>query len=285
MSAPLQLIETTPGILTVSTDAGQDLWSYCFKPATPEKESTRPYIHPLYSIDGDILTNLRPNDHPWHHGISFTLTSVNGVNFWGGPSHRAADSYQWRSDQGIQRHLEWVEKTPERLVERLAWIDPQQSDRIVIEEERTLRTSLQDEGWQLRWTSQISNPGAEDLVCENYHSLGGLEGSHYSGLQFRGVREFLHQHGDDLIQMLGESGATELNELHGQEAHWVEWQGQVDTTLRRSRIRFESLSGPIPWFVRPNDPMVAFAPHREKPLTISAGQSTVFDHALQFTRA
>jgi hypothetical protein len=65
----------------------------------------------------------------------------------------------------------------------------------------------------------------------------------------------------------------------------MEWYGQTDTTLRRTRIRFESLSGPIPWFVRPLDPMVAFAPHREKSLIIPVGQSMVFDHALNFYRA
>ncbi|MDB4474872.1 PmoA family protein, partial [Opitutaceae bacterium] len=263
MNTSLGLDESIAGTLTIGLGEGCRLWSYCFEPETPAKESTRPFIHPLCSIDGDVLTNLRPNDHPWHHGISFTLTSVNGVNFWGGPSHRVEDSYQWRSDQGSQRHLEWLEKTPERLVQRLAWIDPQQNDRVLIEEERTLQTSLIDDGWTLRWTSQVSNPGAEDLVCENYHSLGGLEGSHYSGLQVRGVREFLHQHGDDTIKMVGESGSSELDELHGESANWIEWHGQTDTSLRRTRIRFESLSGPIPWFVRPNDPMVAFAPHRE----------------------
>ncbi|MBT5901813.1 MAG: PmoA family protein [Opitutaceae bacterium] len=285
MSALLRLDDSTPGRLTIGLGEDRHLWSYCFEPETPAKESTRPYIHPLYSIDGDVLTNLRPNDHPWHHGISFTLTSVNGANFWGGPSHRAEDSYQWRPDHGTQRHLEWLEKTPGQLVERLAWIDPQREGCILIEEKRTLRTNHQEDGWGLRWTSQIHNPGVEDLICENYHSLGGLEGSHYSGLQYRGTREFLHQHGDDSIKMLGECGSSELDELHGHSANWLEWQGQVDTTLRRTRIRFESLSGPIPWFVRPNDPMVAFAPHREKPLVISAGQTVMFDHALNFLRA
>ncbi len=285
MRVSLELDESDVVTVVIGLGQSRRLWSYCFDPDTPANESTRPYIHPLSSIDGDILTNLRPNDHPWHHGISFTLTSVDGVNFWGGPSHRAEDSYQWRSDHGRQRHVEWVEKTPERLVERLAWIDPRQESRIIIEEERTLQTSVGEDGWSLRWTSHINNPGNEDLVCENYHSLGGLEGSHYSGLQIRGVREFLHQHGDETIKILGESGSTELDDLHGESANWVEWHGQTDTTLRRTRIRFESLSGPIPWFIRPNDPMVAFAPHRETPLIIPAGQSVVFDHALNFLRA
>ncbi|MEJ6603735.1 MAG: PmoA family protein [Opitutaceae bacterium] len=284
MSAPLRLDDTDSGSLKVGLTGGTDLWSYTFVPETPAKESTRPYVHPLYSIDGDVLTNLRPNDHPWHHGLSFMLTSVNGVNFWGGPTHRAADSYQWRSDHGFQRHVEWLVRTPERLVHRLEWCDSQDGETVMIQEERTLTTTVLEDGWRLGWTSKLHNPGSTDLVCGNYHSIGGLEGSHYTGLQFRGARGLLDQHGDDTIRLLGESGSSELEALHGHSAKWLEWHVQADGSLLRSRIRFESRSGSIPWFVRPNDPLVAFAPHRESPLTISAGDTMEFDHVLHFLR-
>lgn len=285
MRASLRIDDVAPGTLKIGVADGTDLWSYTFAPETPAKESTRPYVHPLYSIDGDVLTNFRPNDHPWHHALSFMLTSVNGVNFWGGPSHREADSYQWREDHGIQRHIEWLVRTPERLVQRLEWIDSPSGGKVLIQEERTLQTELTDEGWRLRWTSKLNNPGPEDLTCGNYHSIGGLAGSHYTGLQFRGARGLLDQHGDDTIRMVGESGSSELDELHGHEAKWLEWHVQTDGSLRRSRIRFESLNGAIPWFVRPNDPLVAFAAHREFPLVIRSGQSVEFDHVLHFYRA
>lgn len=285
MNTGLQFHDAPPGSLRIGRDGGPTLWHYVFAPDTPSTESPRPFAHPVYSPEGDVLTNWRPNDHPWHHGLSFTLTSVNGVNFWGGPSHRAADGYQWREDQGSQHHVDWVERTPDRLVERLEWRHGAGGQDVMLQEERLLTTELVEGGWKLGWTSRLRNPGQTDLTCHNYHSLGGLAGSHYSGLQFRGARGLLDQHGDDQIGVRGESGGTQPDTLHGESASWLEWHFQSDQSLRRGRIRFQSLRGPIPWFLRPENPLVAFAPHREQPLILSAGQTVEFAHELHFLRA
>lgn len=280
----LQFLDSPVGSLRIGVDGATELWRYVYAPDTPADESPRPYAHPVYSIDGDILTNWRPNDHRWHHGLNFTLTSVNGVNFWGGPSHRAADSYQWRDDQGLQKHLEWVVRTPEQLVERLAWQRSADGADVMLQEERTLTTALVEGGWCLEWKSRLTNPGGEDLTCHNYHSLGGLEGSHYTGLQFRGARGLLDEHGDDQIRMVGEAGSSDVDTLHGREANWLEWHAQIDGSLRRTKLRFESLSGPIPWFVRKDNPLVAFPPHREAPWVIVSGDTVELNHRLTFTR-
>jgi hypothetical protein len=284
MSA-LQFLESPSGSLSIGLQTATELWRYVYEPDTPADESPRPYAHPVYSIDGDVLTNWRPNDHRWHHGLNFTLTSINGVNFWGGPSHRAADSYQWREDQGQQRHVNWLTRTPERLVEHLTWHPSADATEVMLEEERTLSTSLVAAGWSLEWRSRLRNPGSSDLTCHNYHSLGGLEGSHYTGLQFRGARGLLDEHGDDAIRLVGEHGATESEALHGHAANWLEWHGQADGTLRRTKLRFESLDGPIPWFIRRENPLVAFPPHREAAWVIAAGETVELNHRLTFTRS
>jgi len=285
MSHSLQFLPSPEGALTVGLAADQPLWTYNYVSAAPATESPRPFIHPLCSLDGDVLTNVRPNDHPWHHAVSFMLTSLDGVNFWGGPSYRREDSYQWREDQGCQHHVAWIERSPHRLVERLDWRRSAASDEVVVSEERELRTDWTEEAWSLTWISRLTNPHDRDLVSHNYHSLGGLEGSHYSGLQFRGARGLLDEHGDDRIGMEGEGGVIEPMALHGREATWLEWHTQTDTSLNRQVIRFESLSGPIPWFVRPENPLVAFAPHQELSMVLAAGQSREFHHRITIRRA
>ena len=93
----------------VSLFAGDALLCrYVYAPSLDAKESPKPYFHPLNSLAGDTLTNFRPNDHPWHHGLCFTLNQVAGVNFWGGPTCRRADGYQWRDDHGMQQHVAWT---------------------------------------------------------------------------------------------------------------------------------------------------------------------------------
>ena len=45
--------------------------------------SVRPYLHPVKDPSGETtLTQDRPNDHPWQHGIFTGLHKVNGIDFW-----------------------------------------------------------------------------------------------------------------------------------------------------------------------------------------------------------
>ncbi len=51
----------------------------------------RPYLHPVLDASGKhVLTQDRPDDHPWQHGIFTGFHQVNGFNYW-------------KEDQGRQR--------------------------------------------------------------------------------------------------------------------------------------------------------------------------------------
>ena len=284
MSASLQLRHEPHRHVELATSEGARLWRYVYAPETPANEAPRPFAHPVCSLAGDVLTNFRPNDHPWHHALSLTLTSVDGVNFWGGPTHRAADGYQWRDDHGAQVHRAWIALTPERIEETLDWCEPK-SGRELLHERRVLQTTVAAGAWTLRWTSELLNVTGHDLALGNYHSLGGLAGSHYTGLQFRGARELLDDHGDAAIGLSADGGLAGEMAVHGVAASWMEWSCQHDGSLRRTRIRFENLTGPVPWFVRAKQPLAAFAFHREQPQRLPAGGALRLDHQLTFANA
>lgn len=259
------------------------LWRYVFRPDTPAPESPRPFAHPVCSLAGDVLTNFRPNDHPWHHGLSMTLTRVGGVNFWGGPSYRAGEGYRWRDDQGVQVHRGWVELTARRMVEEVAWMD--RAANVILQERRVLETRVAEGGWSLRWTSELTNATGREVELGNYHASDGLAGSHYTGLQFRGARELLDEHGDAAIGVKADDGRAGEAAVHGADARWIEWSCQHDGSLRRTRVRFENESGPIPWFVRAKNPLVAFAFHREHSQRLAVGAILKLEHVLTFTPA
>ena len=282
MTSSLILRHSEPHHVEIATEEGALLWRYVYAPATPANEAPRPYAHPVCSLFGDVLTNFRPNDHPWHHGLSLTLTSVAGVNFWGGPSNRPADGYQWRDDHGVQLHRSWVALDPARLEETLAWCEPK-SGRELLRERRVMQTALVPGGWSLRWTSELLNVAGHELTLGNYASAGGLVGSHYTGLQFRGARDLLDEHGDATIGIRAEGGLVGEPQVHGEKACWMEWACQHDGSMRRTRIRFENLSGPLPWFVRPAQPLAAFAFHREHPQPLASGTTLRLEHLLSFT--
>ena len=285
MSATLQLRHTQDRHVEIATTAGQLLWRYTYAPETPLNESRRPYAHPICSLAGDVLTNFRPNDHPWHHALSLTLTSVDGVNFWGGPSYRAEDGYQWREDHGVQVHRSWAALQPERIEEDVEWCDAK-TNAVLLRERRSLRTAMvSDVAWSLRWTSELVNASGRELSLGNYHASGGLAGSHYTGLQFRGARDLLDEHGDAAIAITAEGGRKGEAAIHGTAGRWMEWACQHDGSLRRTRIRFEAMDAPVAWFVRAKNPLAAFAFHRERAQPLAIDATLRLDHTLTFSCA
>jgi hypothetical protein len=284
MSASLLLRHEPHRHVAICAGDGALLWRYVYAPPTPANEAPRPYAHPVCSLAGDVLTNFRPNDHPWHHGLSLTLTSVAGVNFWGGPSYRAGEGYQWREDHGAQVHRSWLGLEPARLEEALDWCEPK-SGRVLLHEHRVMQTALVADGWSLRWTSELLNVAGHDLSLGNYHTMGGLAGSHYTGLQFRGARDLLDEHGDATLGIRAAGGLAGEAAVHGVAVPWMEWSCQHDGSLRRTRIRFENLTGPLPWFVRAKNPLAAFAFQREDAYALVAGATLRLDHQLTITAA
>jgi len=261
------------------------LCRYVYVSGVEPKESPKPYFHPLNSLAGDTLTNFRPNDHPWHHGLACTLTEVSGINFWGGPTCRPEDGYQWRDDHGAQRHVAWTKLeaagSTATLAHTLEWRTPQE---LIFREERTLGLAVDDaaRSWSLHWRGRLVNASGRELSLGNPHSFGGKPGSHYTGLQFRGARELLDDHGDATIRITAEGGREGVDAVHGASARWMEWHGQLDETLRRVSIRFANNSGPLHWFVRRNYPLAAFPVQFDQDLPLAANAVLDLDHTLTF---
>ena len=73
-------------------------------------------MHPLRTPSGITLTRDAPEDHPWHHGLWFTIKFVNEENFW-----EEYDAY------GVLRHVDDT---------TVHWIRPDR-ETVVIVDERT----------------------------------------------------------------------------------------------------------------------------------------------------
>lgn len=261
------------------------LCRYVYVSGVAPKESPKPYFHPLNSLAGDTLTNFRPNDHPWHHALAFTLTDVSGFNFWGGPTCRPADGYQWRDDHGEQRHTAWTKLeaagNTATLAHTLEWRTPKE---VFFREERTIGITVNftAQSWSLHWRARLVNATGRTLELGNPHSAGGKPGSHYTGLQFRGARELLDDHLDPTIKIVAEGGREGVEAVHGAPARWMEWHGQLDETLRRVIIRFENNPGPLHWFVRRNYPLATFPLQFDQNRALAAGAALDLDHTLTF---
>jgi hypothetical protein len=82
-----------------NSDSELDLATFVIDP------QLRPYLHPLRDPSGRVvLTEDRPADHPWQHGIFTGFHRVNGFNYW-------------KEDEGRQRFVRLLDsrETPARV--------------------------------------------------------------------------------------------------------------------------------------------------------------------------
>ncbi|MCI0536120.1 MAG: PmoA family protein [Verrucomicrobiales bacterium] len=75
-------VEVTEGKLVVHAQVpGQSNWSELMTYVM--ETNSRPYLHPVRDASGGIvLTEDKPADHPWQHGIFTGFHRVNGFNYW-----------------------------------------------------------------------------------------------------------------------------------------------------------------------------------------------------------
>ena len=85
MTGPSALHDVGRAVDVVAGDT--TLAQYVYVPTDVQLESPRPYLHPVRTRGGDLVTAYRPHDHVWHKGIAWSLPVVGEHNFWGGPTY------------------------------------------------------------------------------------------------------------------------------------------------------------------------------------------------------
>ncbi|HAS12601.1 MAG TPA: hypothetical protein DCS55_19145 [Acidimicrobiaceae bacterium] len=138
----------------------------------------RPYVHPLRTPAGHTLTRNAPDDHPWHHGLWFTIKFVNEENFW-----EEYDAY------GVLRHDAEPEVSHRTdgvtLTGTLTWTRPDRETVALREERRWTYRPLDADAYALDFETTLVAP--TDVVYDRtpFTTWGG-----YGGLAFRGAGEW-----------------------------------------------------------------------------------------------
>jgi hypothetical protein len=125
-SARITLERTETNLLVRALASDGKTWTTLVNYVAENGE--RPYMHPVFDARGKVvLTQDRPDDHPWQHGIFTGFHRVNGFNYW-------------KEDEGRQRLLR-VEEIKGEL-DKVSWksvielVSP--SGEIVLEESNTI---------------------------------------------------------------------------------------------------------------------------------------------------
>lgn len=239
---------------------GVTLLDYHYNPDVPQMESPKPYIDPLCTPAGDVVTLDRPHDHVWHRGLYFGWAHVNDQNFWGGATYLREVGYRQLDNNGAQTHEAWerLEQDPGGvwMVERLAWTSF--AGERWIDERRTIRVHPVTDESELLLTIETEitpSPGQGPFVFGS-PTTNGRPAAGYSGLTIRMPRSM--NYGAIAIST-GKRGP----EVMGERAAWLNYTGKLDGTAHEVSVAFfdhpTNPRHPTHFFVR-NDPFGVINP-------------------------
>ncbi|CAM3303259.1 PmoA family protein [Kibdelosporangium persicum] len=260
-----------------------ELAEYVVEPGVPQSDSPKPYLHPLRTTTGDVVSAIRPHDHTWHNGLQFTAANLSGENFWGGRTFVRGQGYTPLDNNGSIRHVRWhrAECADDRveLGHRLEW--QTRAGECWLIEDRSIEVAEVDPvdgSWLLTWRTRLHNTSGRELrwgspVTEGRPTAG------YGGLFWRGPRSFI---GGEAVTSSGVHG----EEAMGSRSSWLSFTGQHDVSLRHSTVVFvdcpDNVRYPTPWYVRTAPfPVVSFAVTFHEPLLLEPdGRLSLTHHAI-----
>ncbi|MFF4247048.1 PmoA family protein [Streptomyces sp. NPDC001822] len=213
--------------------AGRTVGRYGYGPGA----DSRPYLHPVTTLAGTPVTEVRPADHVHHLGASVAVPDVAGHNFWGGRTFVRDRGPTELDNHGAQRHLGWKLRDPDGFVEELSW---EADGAELLREHRTVAVSaLSATAWALDFSFSLTNRSGTDISLGS-PATNGRPGAGYGGFFWRAPKE---------AEPPAVFSATHEGEeaVHGRTADWLALAGD-GWTLVFAGVTEETRRDP--WFVR-----------------------------------
>lgn len=250
------------------TVAGRHVATYQDGSRIRPTSSPRPYLHPVRTLAGTVVTDHQPSDHVWHLGVGVALQDVNGINFWGGRTYtRDAGEYVWRQDHGtivrVSASGAVAGTDAGALAEELSWNGPDGAP--VLQERRNWTWAAVDQQtWRLSLEFMLSPAGDEPVSLGSPGSNGRPQGG-YGGFFWR-----LPACKDaDVWSPAGSGEAV----LHGTVSQWLAWGGEFGG--KHATLVFVAPEDyNDPWFVRVEGyPGVGQSLAWDRPVLLGPGES------------
>lgn len=226
--------------LTVSLDVrvaydGRELLRYVHLPDDPRREAPRPYLHPVRTLAGEVVTLARPHDRPWHKGLSWAIPHVGPHNLWGGPTfvdgehkrlpvHGSIDHQHFTE---IRERLDHVAVAHELLWHGRSESGLDAGPELVRERRRLFVTVAAEDVWVLALETTMTNVSGTELPLGSPATRGD-EGARFGGLFWRGPRSFT---GGTILLPDGAGAPGD-----GPRAPWAGFTGRHDETGAASTV-------------------------------------------------
>jgi hypothetical protein len=203
---------------------GQVVWQINYK-----QEEGKPYIHPLGTIDGEVLTCLRPEDHPWHRALWFSWKTINGIIYW--EEDRETGLSPGRNDI-VKADVTTREDFSASVVLVLSYHLPEGEE--VLSEKRVIDISAPDKDgrYHIDWNSCFKATGGEVLL-ERTPLPGEKNGKSYGGYAGLSVRTSKAARS----WKVGDSEGRINDTIHGRQAQWIHISGKTPAGGGRAIVR------------------------------------------------
>jgi predicted dehydrogenase len=197
----------------------------------------RPYLHPVRTLGGTVVSAHHPADHDWHCGVGPAIPDVDGTNCWGGRTYVRGAGYVWRDDHGSVSVERAAVVGDTRSVE-VHWRGP--DGRQLLREERvTTCRALGPDAWELTMSSSFLPVGRTPVRLGGPGSNGRV-GAGYGG--------FFWRFPDCAEVDVRTATAAGEPAVHGSVAPWVSWSADFDGGA--ATVVLEAVGHDDPWFVR-----------------------------------
>ncbi|GAA1761588.1 PmoA family protein [Luedemannella helvata] len=236
---------------------------YVTEPVVDPQRGPRPFLHPVRTLSGVVVTDVVPEDHTHHLGVSVAMQDVNGVNLWGGRTYVRDQGYQWLDD-----HARIVQETltagGHSVAGSLRWLDT--VGATLLDETRVMNAEpVNERAWRLDFAYALRNPGPADVSLGSPGTNGRPGNAGYGGFFWR------LPFGANAPTVFSPDADTE-QDVNGSAADWIAVTS--DNSGSAYSLIFEGLGEGDRWFVRAAEyPGVCVALAFEERRRIAAGDA------------
>ncbi len=270
---------------------GQVVWQ--FNHLLDGREKGCPYFHPLRTLDGATLTDLRPGDHLWHRGLRFAWKKINGLEgYWAWPEgvSRWPDKEMGRTEVTAVKVIPGKDYSA-RFELELSYHPA--GEPAVLTEKRTILVSAPDKKgrYQIDWQGDFTAAAEKDALLDRTPIMGeegGKPWGGYAGLQFRVIHRD-HLAAWTLLNSEGGSVTNKANQkkgletLHGKQARWLDVTLDFKDGKTAGATLFDhpgNLRYPAVWHVSSMPNELIQTPIFNSPYNLKAGKTLSFRYLI-----
>ncbi len=234
-----------------------------------DPKEDKPYVHPLATTDGSVLTWHRPGDHIWHRALWFSWKTINGLNYW--EENRKTFLSQGRTEiKSVKVTMNKDFSAKAEIV--LSYHPPKKPE--IMSEKRTIEFGAPTkEGlYRIDWSAVFTATGADALLGRTpiKGEKGGRGWGGYAGMSIRMAKE---TRGWNIVDSKGRKDMK----IHGQpDATWVDASGKT-TSGKDVGVAIldhpKNTRHPSPWYIAKGMPYFSPAILYNKSLTLKKAET------------